>query len=360
MTLPPVYVVGYPGSIGGANTELWHTLKLWRRFGLDVHLIPTSQIGELWRQRCDAIGCVTHESPEGDRDALAAVGGLPGATVVSFCNDRFLAAASTYRRLGCKIVWVNCMNWLFPAEEHHYRSEGPFDAYVCQSRYQQRSLLPKLKRFGVGPSECHHIPGAFDATEFEFCPRNHRPREEFFLGRISRADPDKFHRNTWKIVRAVPYARRRVPILGWSAAVEEKLGRPPAWAETMPCGSETAPAFYATLHGLLHITGSSRENWPRCGLEAMAAGVPIVAEADFGWPEMIEHGVTGLLASSAAEFAYYAAKLAHEEEFRLEMALAARRRVCEVLAQPERIWDRWRRLFESLMLLRQVTGNAPG
>jgi len=139
-----------------------------------------------------------------------------------------------------------------------------------------------------------------------------------------------------------------VRVLGWSDAVEEKLGRPPVWAETMPCGSETAQAFFASLHCLTHITGSARENWPRCGLEAMAAGVPVVAQNDFGWPEMIEHGVTGLLAGSAAEFAYCAAKLAYEEEYRLQMALAARRRLCAVLACPERIWRRWQGVFQTL------------
>ncbi len=36
-----LFVCGYPGDVGGANTELWHTIKLWRRGGLDVTLIPT-------------------------------------------------------------------------------------------------------------------------------------------------------------------------------------------------------------------------------------------------------------------------------------------------------------------------------
>ena len=40
MTTTKVYVLGYPGDVGGANTECWHTIKLWRRFGVDVHLIP--------------------------------------------------------------------------------------------------------------------------------------------------------------------------------------------------------------------------------------------------------------------------------------------------------------------------------
>ena len=27
-----VFLIGYPGEMGGANTEAWHTIKLWRRF----------------------------------------------------------------------------------------------------------------------------------------------------------------------------------------------------------------------------------------------------------------------------------------------------------------------------------------
>lgn len=39
----PMRIVGwrYPGDLGGACTEAWHTVKLWRRFDADVHLIPT-------------------------------------------------------------------------------------------------------------------------------------------------------------------------------------------------------------------------------------------------------------------------------------------------------------------------------
>jgi hypothetical protein len=36
-----VFLAGYPGEMGGANTEAWHTVKLRRRVGLDVHLVPT-------------------------------------------------------------------------------------------------------------------------------------------------------------------------------------------------------------------------------------------------------------------------------------------------------------------------------
>jgi hypothetical protein len=30
------FFLGYPGAMGGANTESWHTAKVWRQSGIDV------------------------------------------------------------------------------------------------------------------------------------------------------------------------------------------------------------------------------------------------------------------------------------------------------------------------------------
>ena len=40
-----VFLLGYPGDLGGACTEVWHTIKLWRKFDVEVHLIPDVGIG---------------------------------------------------------------------------------------------------------------------------------------------------------------------------------------------------------------------------------------------------------------------------------------------------------------------------
>ncbi len=58
---PPMslFVVGYPSYVGGADTELWHTIKLWRRRGIGVNLIPTWHTPQDWRGRLEAIGANT-------------------------------------------------------------------------------------------------------------------------------------------------------------------------------------------------------------------------------------------------------------------------------------------------------------
>ena len=87
----PIYVVGYPGYVGGADTELWHTLRLWRNAGFDVRIIPTWQAHPDWKTRLEGIGVPTYQIA-GPAN-LASVSDLPGSTVVSFCNGDFLVCA---------------------------------------------------------------------------------------------------------------------------------------------------------------------------------------------------------------------------------------------------------------------------
>jgi len=49
--------------------------------------------------------------------------------------------------------------------------------------------------------------------------------------------------------------------------------------------------------------GGACENWAR-GLQAMAGGVPVVTQRQWGWCDMIEHRVTGFLGSEDCELAH--------------------------------------------------------
>jgi glycosyltransferase involved in cell wall biosynthesis len=136
--------------------------------------------------------------------------------------------------------------------------------------------------------------------------------------------------------------------MAWDRQVERKLGPPPDWAECLPAGAESPGRFLGSLHAMLQINGGAGENWPRSGLEAMACGVPIVAQNRWGWREMIEHGRTGYLAEGDDELVYYAARLAYDEPLRMELAHRARRHLLDKLAEPGQLWSAWKALFESL------------
>jgi hypothetical protein len=345
-----IFVLGYPGNMGGANTECWHTVKLWREAGWPVTLVPTWRPNEPYRLRLDSIGAETQEIPGPEK--LPDVPGLANSIVVGFCNSHFQTSIPMLRRLNCRLIWVNCMTFSYPQELGIIRRHGPADAYVFQSEFQRRMLEAVLTPLGYNPDTGHLIRGAFDLSEFPFAPRAHAPGEPFIVGRLSRPDSDKWSSNTWSIYGGIPYEERRALVMGWNVKLQKKLGRPPKWAETLAPQAIGSVEFLGRCHCLLPINGGARENWPRVGLEAMAAGVPIVAQNEWGWPEMIVHGETGFLGSNAAgdndkELQFYAALLAYEEPRRLAIVEAARARV-EELVDPAPIVAGWQRLFDGL------------
>lgn len=346
----PIYVIGYPGECGGANTECWHTVKVWRRHGIPVKLIPTWDVDPIYKEKLDALGC---ETIEADVNDLPDVPGLRGAVCVSFCNENFLKTVNRWRELDCRVVWVNCMTVVRNWERVVCTGVGPFSAYVFQSNYQRREIEPTLAEWGYAPAMGHLIRGAFDVDDFPYRPRLHAPGEPFFVGRVSRAAPDKFNRDTWSIARQINYRPLRARVMGWNREVEAKVGVPPSFAQTLPERAETTQEFLSSLHCLLHVTGGSRENWPRIGLEAMAAGVPIVAERNYGWPEMVVDGKTGHLGEGFHEWAHWPARMAWDEEYRLRLAGNARARV-EALSCPEVIGRQWIKLFESVSTKRRI------
>ena len=340
-----IFLMGYPGELGGACTEAWHTVKLWRKFDADVHLIPTWQCDKRWRERVDQLGCITRET---NPEKLDQVDGLAGSIVVSFCNAAFLDSTPRLREMGCHLVWANCMTWLFEAERKIYAKQGPFDSYMFQSEFQRELLEPELVEIGYTPDRGHLIRGAFDLDEWQFNPRGHGAGDMFMVGRAARPDSDKWSSNTWPIYERIQYRNKRALMLGMNDRTHEKLGTPPEWADCLKPMAIEAKQFFANLHCLLPVNGGARENWPRAGLEAMAAGVPIVAQNEWGWREMIEHGVTGFLGNCDEELAHYAAMLAYNESLRLEIATNARRRLETELANPNRIWEGWKQLFDGL------------
>ncbi len=338
-----VFVLGAPSFYGGADTELWHTLRLWRRHDVRVTLVPTWRIDLGWREKCQEIGCsvVSVRGPE----ELANVPGLAGSTVVSFCNGSFLESAGRIRTLGCRIVWAGCMLWVFDAERRHYEQHGPFDRYVFQSRYQRGILESELQRYGYRPERGAVIRGAFLIDEFPFRPRHHGSGERFVVGRISRADPAKYTPDTWSVYGNIDHPVE-ARVMAWDRRIARKLGRCPQWAECLPANAEPSVEFLGRLHCMIQ-RGDCRENWPRSGLEAMALGVPIVAQNHSGWREMIRDGETGFLVDGPEGTSKRATQLARNESLRLEIARNARQALESELACPDRIWQAWREVLVS-------------
>ena len=239
------------------------------------------------------------------------------------------------------------MTFEFPDALTMIRQHGLPDAFHFQSEFQRAELEKLLLPLGYNHGMGHLIRGAFAFDAIPFVPRPHGAGEDFVIGRLARPDIDKWSSNHWRVLERVPYARRRGLAMGWNAALDRKCGPRPAWAETLAPQQIPVAAFLGRCHALVGLNGGARENWPRIGLEAMAAGVPLVVQNLWGWSEMLIDGQTGFLAGSDEEMAYRLAQLAYDEDLRQAIIERARAAVHD-LACSERIGKQWTRLFTSL------------
>ena len=163
-----VFYLGAPGAMGGANTEMGHTIAVWRQHGIAVTVIPTWAIDAATRRQVEAIGCklVAIAGPE----HLNQVPGLPGAIVHSMCNSQLWRAYPALRAMRCRVIWSNCMTFMFPEEPAAIRACGPCDAYHFQSAFQKEELERQLIPLGYNHGMGHLIPGAFDFTAIPHHP----------------------------------------------------------------------------------------------------------------------------------------------------------------------------------------------
>lgn len=326
-----LYVIGYPDDCGGANVELFATVKLWRAHGVDLTLIPTWSAPAAWEEQLDAIGAKTILAY---RQAICqtVVPIPPDSTVISFGNHHFLDMATELKERGCRLIYVPC-----EAEPQEAVTQ-PIDEWVFQSHYQYFMWAEAIPT----DASCHIIPGAFDPADFPFNPLPHKPGEPFVCGRISRPDVRKFSPDLWDAYRDVPNIRAR--IMGWSGTIEAHCGKPPEWATVLRKRSEPAREFYGKLHAIIHPGGEAAENWPRFVLEAMAAGVPVITDNRGGTREMICHRLGGFLCETLSEMCESATTLAQHECVRQGVAKHARQTV-ERLSDPEAIWAKWEPLI---------------
>ena len=113
---------------------------------------------------------------------------------------------------------------------------------------------------------------------------------------------------------------RRIDELGLGARVQ------------MPGGSDRVPQYLAAAD--LFVLPSLLEGMSNAVLEAMASGLPVVANAVGGNPELVDHGRCGLLCppGDAPALAEALLKLIERDDERQAMGRAARRRAEQIFS----------------------------
>jgi hypothetical protein len=144
----------------------------------------------------------------------------------------------------------------------------------------------------------------------------------FTVGRVSRDAPDKHHPQDPALYRMLASRGVRVRIMGGTClapALEGVEG-----VELLPAGAESTPDFYRSLDAFFYRTGASTEAYGRVVVEAMAAGLPVVAHVRGGYAEVMEDGASGRLIQS------------QEQAYDAVMGLAADPGLCRSMGEAGR------------------------
>ncbi|WP_454085476.1 glycosyltransferase [Georgenia sp. Marseille-Q6866] len=175
------------------------------------------------------------------------------------------------------------------------------------------------------------VPVGIDPERFDQLRPDRRPDEPFTVGFVGRVAPEKqvpLLVEAFARMQHMPRALRVAgsgPCVAESRAMAEKLGVDVTWTGSIP--QDELPGFLAGLDVL--AMSSSHEGTPIVLMEAMASGLPVVAPRVGGIPEVIEHGVSGLLVAPNDVEALAGAldRLATDPELRRSLGTAGRARV---------------------------------
>jgi len=296
-----------------------------RERGLDVQWLTRSRrlgpagLAALWR-------CLRRERP----DVLLLLTALPNIWGRLLARlDELLPDAP------CPVVVGNIRQSGAPARYHERWLKNLAHHHVCNAASLRRQLQ---QDFGLPAGRVSVIHNGVDVERFR--PAAAGTQQPLLVVSAGRLVPDKDQKT---LLRAFALVARELPEVRL-----QLYGEGPLFAElqqqaaAMPADTVNRVALKGGRAGLedvypragLFALSSLREGLPNVVLEAMACGLPVVATAVDGVPELVAHGDTGLLTPPGDVEALAAAmlELLQDPARRREMGTAARRRVVEAFS----------------------------
>lgn len=345
-----VFSFSMPIPIGGANAQQGDEILLWRRHGIEVTCVCLEHCScgretvkpwgsNPWTRRLMDAGVEIHMAEPGKLDHVP---GLTGSIVAGWCNSHLCHNREELHRLGCRVLWIPCMNFASQHEVQAFR-ERPPDAVVFQSEFQHSQISEEYEAWGCETQRIIH--GYLDPLPFQ--PRPRVDGQSFTVGRLARAVRTKWHHGLWDIVREV--RRRGEPLealaMAWNDDLEQHCGHPPEGCAVYPACAMPTGMFLSHLHAMICPNWGDKENWPRVGLEAMSTGVPLVVDDAGGWREMCDGAA--IYCRSPEEYVEAILSLARDETRRRELIDAGRERLAEINDE-EILAGQWSELFRTL------------
>jgi glycosyltransferase involved in cell wall biosynthesis len=361
-----LYIFGWPGAIGGASTKLAHLLRLLhKRFRIVVVPNEDDEVSDPdWRPLLDVL-LVSTSSFKELPERLHGWG-------LSLCNFEFLLSPkwAEARRRGLKMAWSNEMMWTHPGELGAVFT-GMVDRILYVSEVQRESLEPHYVAARTGSLKAHtisdrnslwgelkhasgrHLPWAITGNYVDpslFPAKDSRlkkPHEPIVVGRLSRADPDKFPDNFPASYENLGLRNAHFRVMAWNEPLAQKYSAyqfDSRW-ELLPAMKEEPLHFLQSLDLFVYSVGPNlRESWGRAIVEAMLSGVvPLVpGSPNHHLRNLVKHGESGFLCADDDDFGKYARMLENDPQLLADCSRRARQdAVTRLCSAPEhiRLWE---------------------
>lgn len=193
-------------------------------------------------------------------------------------------------------------------------ADADADMFVSRFLMSRYEPLPAMRRTWLVPPGIH-------TTDYARIPRAVE-RGPVRVGRITSRNPAKYPPELLDILVAV----------GCPAVVVGGAKHYPhadrAQFDFPEVGERTPVEVLESIDVFVYRT-SLTETWCRAVTEAMAAGLPVVAEKKGGIVEQIEDGVDGFLCDTDAEIVERTRQLVRDPQLRIDMGMRARAKAVE-------------------------------
>lgn len=188
----------------------------------------------------------------------------------------------------------------------------PKTEYVLISHFQKQELNIEAQVF----------PSPIDINYFK--PLTEKPTEDsssIKIGRLSRDTPGKHNLEDVNVYTEL--ASKNIKVMLQGASCLHDHIEPHKNITLLESGSIEAKSFLSNLDVFYYRSGEHVETFGRVIFEAMACGVPVVAENRGGYTDWIENGKNGFLFNTTQEAMDYLERLAGDGQLRNEIATAA-------------------------------------
>lgn len=222
--------------------------------------------------------------------------------VVYVCGSRAAFVIRWFRWLGCRFRMVHGIRWnpdsgnvldrVTRFTERHFH--GAVDGWITNSQAARSTLV---QRCGVDASRVEAIYNGIDSVPERPLPISQRPFEVVTIANFS---PRKGHIPFLTVIREVLL---RVPDVRFvfvgrddmAGQVQRALQMQQLETSVVCTGFQPDPSYWLGRARVFVLPSLWGEGCPTSILEAFSHGVPVIAYAIDGIPELVENGVNGQL-----------------------------------------------------------------